>query len=304
VSATVHSRWLPFDYLVFGYSLLLVVVVLMLGRPLADYADELVFYLGTAVVAVICVYLIEEDSGGLRRLLRLGYPLLLFPFFYRMTGGTVHMLFPEFLDPQLTNFEAAILGVNPTLFIDQHLLNIVVDEFFSFCYFAYYLLVPIFFVATLFKGPRSVFVSSLTAVCATFFVSYLLFILFPLEGPRYHFAGSYLHELNSIVFYPLTRLVIDKGAIHGGCMPSSHFAVALVILLYCFRHYRRTAWWLLPLVAGLAVGTVWGRFHYVSDVVAGGAIGAVVTVAVWRRERTSKQRDVVVTQTLAGSHVS
>ncbi len=39
---------------------------------------------------------------------------------------------------------------------------------------------------------------------------------------------------------------------------------------------------LLPINLGLAIGTVWGRFHYVSDVVAGGLIGLAFVLVVWK----------------------
>ncbi len=65
-------------------------------------------------------------------------------------------------------------------------------------------------------------------------------------------------------------------------MPSTHFGVALVVLIYTFKYYRNIAWLLLPIVIGLAVGTVWGRFHYVSDVVVGGLIGVLTLLIVWK----------------------
>ena len=65
-------------------------------------------------------------------------------------------------------------------------------------------------------------------------------------------------------------------------MPSSHVGVALVILMYSFRQSRTTGWLLLPLNVGLALGTVWGRFHYVSDVIVGAGLGAMCTLLVWR----------------------
>ena len=80
----------------------------------------------------------------------------------------------------------------------------------------------------------------------------------------------------------MVEYVIANGAVRGGCMPSTHFGIALVILLYCFRYYRKAAWWLLPAVIGLGIGTVWGRFHYVSDVIVGGLIGLAVTFSVWK----------------------
>ena len=57
-------------------------------------------------------------------------------------------------------------------------------------------------------------------------------------------------------------------------MPSSHVAEALVVMLCAIRWYGRKAYFLVAVVAALALGTIYGRFHYVTDVVIGVVIGA------------------------------
>jgi membrane-associated phospholipid phosphatase len=57
--------------------------------------------------------------------------------------------------------------------------------------------------------------------------------------------------------------------LHGGCMPSSHVAVATVVFVFAYKYTRRLFYFLGPLILSLFVGTVWGRFHYLSDVIAG-----------------------------------
>ncbi len=275
-------RWYPFDWLIVGYSLLMVVVILLLGRPLGKYLDEVAFYLVAALFSVAIVSLIDEDTSRLAAGVRLLYPVFLFTFFYRATGGLMFLLFDRFFDAQLTAFELSIFGVNPTLYIDRHWLNPIVTEILSFCYFCYYFMIPVFVIMLFVKKHYETVKSFLTATCLTFFLSYLLFFLYPIEGPRWHFAGQYLNSVTGPVFRPLVEMVIAKGAVRGGCMPSSHFGVALVILMYTFRYYRRVGWWLAPLVFGLAAGTVWGRFHYVSDVVVGGVLGLLSVLLTWR----------------------
>jgi membrane-associated phospholipid phosphatase len=139
-------------------------------------------------------------------------------------------------------------------------------------YFSYYLIVP--------RGPLILWARQKTAdfqlvvlsVSLGFFMSYVLFLLYPVEGPRYHIPHLHPPAAEGPLFYQLVKFVIDKGAIHGGCMPSSHVAVAVLVLMCLFRGARTWFWILLPFVLGLAVGTVYGRFHYVSDVIVGLAI--------------------------------
>lgn len=268
----------PFEWLVLGYSTLMITLLAIFGRPLTYHADEFGFYVGVTLLTLAMALTVDDKSGRWRALIRLGYLAVLFTFFYRNTGGLMDLLYDGFLDDQVVRFEAAVFGTNPTIYFDQNLLGTWINEIMSFSYFSYYFMIPVFLVAVFLRGDYEVLKQSLTAISLTFFASYLLFILYPVEGPRWYFAEEYLNSIEGPLFRPLVEYVINNGAVRGGAMPSSHTGVAIVILMFCFRFYRRAAWWMLPLVVGLAAGTVWGRFHYVSDVIVGAAIAIVATV--------------------------
>ena len=272
----------PVDWMVIGYSLLMVVIIALLGRPLTHYADEIVFYAAMATLALLIVRYVDETNGRWHAFLRLLYPAMMITFFYRATGGQIFLLFDRFFDYQVVAWEQSLLGMEPTLFIDKYLLNTWSTEILSFCYFCYYLMFPCFLIALFLRREHRIIREFLAAAGLTFFVSYLLFWLYPVEGPRWHFADQYLHGIEGPVFRPLVEFVINNAAVRGGAIPSSHTGVALIVMLFCFRYYRRVGWLLLPVVVGLAAGTVWGRFHYLSDVILGAAIGALAVWLIWR----------------------
>ncbi len=277
-----HRAFFLFDKIVIGYCLLMDLLILILARPLGSYYDEFMFYAGMATIAFMIARLIDPDRNRLALFVRLLYPAIMYTFFYRETGHLMFLVHTQFFDNQLTAFEASIFGLNPTLYIDRHLLTTWLTEIFSASYFSYYLMIPVFLIALYIKRRSEILINFMAASTLTFFLSYIMFFLYPIEGPRWHFADQYAHQISGPVFRHLVEYVMANGAVRGGCMPSTHFGIALVILLYCFRFYPKTGWWLSIAVAGLAIGTVWGRFHYVSDVAVGGLIGLVVTLAVWR----------------------
>lgn len=270
-----------YDKIILWYCLLTLCAILFLGRPLSQYYGELVFYISMAGITVLIVALVDEHKNSWRRIVRLVYPVIMFTFFYTATGGLMFLLFDKFYDFQLTGFEKALFGFNPTLYIDQNLLNVWLNEIFSFCYFLYYFMIPGFVIFVLIKKNYSLLKSFMSATCLAFFASYWLFFLYPIEGPRYHFVNLFQNKIEGPVFRQLVEMVIANGAVRGGCMPSSHFGVALVILLYCYKYYRKIAYGLTPIVIGLAIGTFWGRFHYVSDVIVGGTIGLIAVIIIW-----------------------
>ncbi len=51
--------------------------------------------------------------------------------------------------------------------------------------------------------------------------------------------------------------------------PSGHTMMTTVVLLVAFRRERRIFWILLPFAVGLILSTVYCRYHYVVDVLAG-----------------------------------
>jgi membrane-associated phospholipid phosphatase len=143
-------------------------------------------------------------------------------------------------------------------------------------YFSYYFLIGVPLLV-LFVKRRDRDAAQLTwALSLAFFVSYLGFIIYPVQGPRFEFAGIYQHDLEGFLFVPLVGALMKTAAIHGGCMPSSHVAAALVSLFYLFKFNRRWGRVCVIPVTLLCLGTVWGRFHYLSDVVVGTLIAAIV----------------------------
>lgn len=277
-----RPRLYPFDILLIGYCLLMVVLILFFGRPFNEYFDEISVYLSMAAIVAVIVRFVDESLSPVHRFVRLLYPMLLFTLMYRETGGMMFLIFDRFFDPQIVAFESRLLGLEPTLFIDRHLLSTWLTELFSACYLSYYFMIPGFLIPLFFLNQTRIIRRSLTAMSMTFFISFLMFSIFPVEGPRYHFAGQYLHTVEGPLFRRMVSGVIDLAAVRGGCMPSSHVGVALVVLAYTFKVSRKAGWLLLPINLGLAIGTVWGRFHYVSDVLVGAAIGLG---AVWFVEK-------------------
>ncbi|PWB76405.1 hypothetical protein C3F09_00095 [candidate division GN15 bacterium] len=297
---------LPYDYLVIGYCLFMTLLILAVGRPLGNYTYEIIFYSSMAAVAALVIRYVGEAPTGWRRFIRLLYPALMFTFFYRATSGTMFLLFDRFFDSSLVSFEYSVLGFEPSLVIDRSYLSPFLNELFSAGYFAYYLMIPALLVYLYLKRKDELIRRFLTAACIAFFVSYFLFFLYPIEGPRYYLAGQYLHPIEGPFFRKLVNIAIDRGAVHGGCMPSSHVAVGLIVLAYTFKISRKIGWLLVPVVIGLAIGTVWGRFHYASDVVVGALIGVGAIILVDRRyDRWIKRRpNPVAYHSLGVEHVS
>jgi len=277
-------RFNPVDKVVLANLLYITLLVTFFGRPISSFSG---IYTGNTIVALAILALVRWAPPGRSRLtdiLRAGYPALLFGYFYQQTGGLMHLFYPEFLDGSLTGWEAQVFGANITVWLDRHFLGqgaitTLVTEVLSGCYFGYYLLMPAVVIPLLALKRYRQLGEILTAASITFAVSFNLFWFYPIEGPRWHFASVYTHDITGPVFRSMVQFVIKNGAVHGGAMPSTHTGVALVFLVYLYRFYRRWFYVTLPIVIGIALGAVYGRFHYISDIIVGAAI-ATACIAV------------------------
>lgn len=285
---TFLSRMLPFDHLTILYCWIIIILTINFGRPLARYGDILIVHAAAIVGVTLLVRFISPAANPLARFLRLLYPVIMMLFFYQACAKMVHFLFPDFFDHQVMALESILWGGDLSLWLDGR-TGVVVTEILSAGYFSYYFLIPGLAIVLFVHGRTDDIKRFMTATCLTFFVSYLTFIAYPVEGPRFYFAGQYTTDLVGPIFRPLVTMVIDQGAIHGGAMPSSHVAEALVVLIFALRAYGRKASFLVPVVIALALGTVQGRFHYITDVVVGAAIGALAAWAAVRWYPSEKE---------------
>lgn len=281
---TAKSSWqfFPHDLIVLAYTALMVLLIILFGEPTGIHSGPLIFYLGVIALTLLIVRYFPEGDSRWWAFIRIGYPALLFTFFYRTTGGLMTLFHHRFFDAKVTALETSIFGVSPSLYIDQHLTGWRwLNELLSFGYFSYYFMILGLLLLILFRRQYRVMASTVTALCTAFFISYLVFVLYPVESPRWFYAAHYIEPIHGWIFRSAVVRVIGQAGLHGGGMPSSHVGVALVIMFYSLRYYYKFGLALIPLNILLAAGTMWGRFHYLSDVVTGIMVGIVPVLIVW-----------------------
>ena len=275
----------PIDVLTLGYNSSIILLLLAFGHNIDNWKFLLFYNLLITAVILFIVYTFSHASNW-QKFIRYFYPMILFTFLYEETASLVHIIFPQWFDYQIIALEKKLLGVYPTVWFER-IVSVPLNEVMMLSYFSYYFLFPILGIALYLKKEYKLFNQFLFTIAVAFYISYLGFLLYPVEGPRYALSNFHTLELQGPLFTPLAKWVIDLGGIHGGCMPSSHVAVALVVLIFAFRHHKRLFYILSPFILTLSVGTVYCRFHYATDVVTGIGVGLV---ALWLTDRMDKKK--------------
>ena len=206
------------------------------------------------------------------------YPVALIPTTYKELSYLIPLIHPRDFDPQLAAIDLRVFGVHPSVWLER-LTHPAITEVLQLVYATYYFL-PIVVGAVLWRQRRFLEYRFWVFVVAFgFFVSYLGYISIPATGPRF------LPSINDAQTFPLTgvwlfqslRETLDHAeGITRDCFPSGHTEVTLLVLFYARRFHRRTFQFLLPIGSALIASTVYLRYHYVIDVIAGAVIAAAV----------------------------
>lgn len=258
-------------------------------------------YIGIRIVLGGCIIILNCWVGGMKqpklfwRLLRDWYTPLFFIYYYEETEPLNQLVIPLYfdvvstrwadifvgrmswmwqrrlyLDPFLEYWDGLILGFQPAVEFSRRFSSAWFSEIMHLGYFSYYILIPMLGAPLWFKWRQKEFDTFILKIAITMLCCYVFFIVFPTAGPKSYFPGANDRgDLNGYLFKWLMDIILAYGGISNGAFPSSHVAMATVILL-CARKYERFIFRImLPLVILLYISTVYLREHYFVDVPAG-----------------------------------
>ena len=216
-------------------------------------------------------------------------PVIFFWWAYTWAGHTLGLFYPSdySLDPLLIRVEQRWLG-QPSLWWARSGSPWLTELFHGF-YVSYYLYTPVLGIALYAQGRFREFEAMAFAVIFGYAVGYSLSALVPVWGPRWGLVTARLLEGSEQKMrgYRITRAVnsiMYGGVAHkGAAMPSTHSSTAVVFLVWCSRLWGIEGGVLAGIVVvGMGVGSVYGRYHYVADVLCGAALGAL---SIWLADR-------------------
>jgi membrane-associated phospholipid phosphatase len=259
-----------------GLTLLAMVFAGRLVRPVFVIGVNLLFialYVGSLLV------LRRLRRRELRFLVRTGTVQLTFIQIYQ-TCNYLQLLFFGWQDDRVLAWEQALFGVQPVVAV-QRLYSVPVTEWMLFVYVVYVLLYPVLAAIIFFKHGEEANEDYLFQLGLVNLLCGIGFILFPVAGPMYW------QKVRSLLTTPLASGPFGAAAewirvyIHqaGGSIPSAHCAVATVMWFMARKYTKRGFLWLAPIILSLYVSTVYGRFHYVSDSIAGVAAAGLCLLA-------------------------
>ena len=236
---------------------------------------------GAIMAAAFAIIRLDDafDSKVIR-FFRYWYQPITYAFFYEAACSLNHVLIPHNLDPFFQHLDRMLFGMQPSVTLARAIPAKPVAEFMYISYFSYYLLIPILGFS-FYCGNRRLFPGFLLRISAVFYVCYAFFVLLPVIGPE----AMGVVPPPGYIFHDIMAFIYKHGEIGGGSFPSSHVAIALTVTLIAAKHRPRIfRCFFLPDVVLLSVSTVFLRYHYVVDIVAGIATTLLILALVDRWE--------------------
>jgi membrane-associated phospholipid phosphatase len=263
------------DVITCGY----LVIIGLLATIFAERIPQWWWYPLTHAMLILALGLfllrLPPKPTGWVRLVRWWYPALLIPFIFSELQYLVHPINPVDIDAQLVAIDYALFGVHPTVWFERFTMPWV-TEYMQLAYVTFYFL-PFILCAPLYRqGQFLAFRVSLCALLLSYYVSYLLYFLTPARGPRFYLDAYHTLPLTGLwLTTPLQDTLDALEGIQWDAFPSGHTAIAVIVLVMAARYQRRLFYPLLVITVSLMISTVYLRYHYVIDVIAG------VLLAIW-----------------------
>jgi len=262
--------------------LLLSLTNLLFSALVPRWALIVLLNVSLMVIVLVLISSARRSPSALLSFLRDWYPvpvtLIVFKELYLM----VHPINPHDFDAVFIVIDRWIFGVDPTQWLEQWTTPIL-TEVMQFCYSMFYFLFLIAAIEYYQKHRVEEFRYGMFVILYGFYLSYVFYFIFPAVGPRFTlhnfettnadlpgvFMTNALREfLNSAESIPHNAANPVNFA-QRDVFPSGHTQLTLVLIFLAYQSRLKSRHFILAVGVLLVISTVYLRYHYVIDVIAG-----------------------------------
>jgi membrane-associated phospholipid phosphatase len=276
-------EWVTISYLVWLNTLLI-----FFHQNVAHATRHFAIHAAIAIGIVCLVRAAADSRSEVVRFARHWYPLPLYIFLFEELQGLVHIIYPGWFDRWFIEFDYNFAGVHPSVWLARF-SNPALNDFMQFAYMTYFLYLVVLPAILYSQRERLAYWTVMVSTAIAHYSVYVIAVLLPVESPYHALASLQSKPLTGGYFTATIDLIERFGRVHGAAFPSAHVAGSMVAILASWRYRRWLFWICLPFFVSMCVATVYGRYHYVADVLAGLAVGAcgfVIGESLMRRKHS------------------
>jgi hypothetical protein len=187
------------------------------------------------------------------------------------------------LDQKLYELDLWLFNYEPAMAWDRYVTP-ATTSWFAFFYFGYFLLMAVHVIPLVFFGRKKQIVGEFTfGILLVFSIGHSLYMVVPGYGPYRAMADAFQNQFPEGLWYRLTMDAVRSSGALMDIFPSLHTGAPTVLALFSYRNRKelpyRYTW---PIVtfctANIIIATMFLRWHYLIDVVAGFSIAVTIVL--------------------------
>lgn len=268
-------RLWPVDKVMLVYLSVTALLMVAANQKIEGYG----WWLGLHALAAAFIFLAARgDKSWAGWILHYWYPLLYVPACYKEMRVLIEALWSHDLDATLARMDFAIWRVNPTVWLER-VHHPLLTEVLQIVYTLFGpAIIVIGFLFFIFR-PLAEYRHFVFLIVLGFLLSYIGYLLVPARGPRFELRELHHVELQGRWLFQSLRDNLDalEGP-HRDCFPSGHTALTIIAWWCCRRLWGWFFYGFTIFMLAQIFSTVYLRYHYTVDVMAGVVLAAAVLI--------------------------
>jgi membrane-associated phospholipid phosphatase len=195
--------------------------------------------------------------------------LVILLMYYTLWGDATLLMVTTDRDHALMGLEQRLFGFQASIVL-QRIISPGLTSWMTLAYFYHLINIPLVACFLYVCRPHARFREMMSGIMVVSFLGMMGYLLVPAIGPLYTLRNQYTVPLHqSLGLFNQEVDFMDFARIRRDVFPSMHVAISLVVWLYAYRNSKKLFWLLSPLILSLWFSTLYLRYHYLVDVVAG-----------------------------------
>jgi len=275
----------PADLVSIGFLTFITALNLIFHERVEQWLMLVVVNIAVIALIVVLAWGAETKKTRLLTGLHRWYCYFIIIFIFKEIYLMVRPIHPVDYDHFFISIDRMMFGVNPTEWMAQF-ANPILTEILQLAYFSYYILFIVLGVELYRRHAIEDFDKAAFLIVYGFYLSYLGYFALPGVGPRFtlHEFASLGTELPGVFLTEYLRAFINAGesiplshpnpveVVQRDVFPSGHTQLTIIVMTLGLRYKLKARWFLLLSGSLLIVATVYLRYHYVIDLIAGAVL--------------------------------
>jgi membrane-associated phospholipid phosphatase len=255
------NRWWPVDKVILAYFAVVTVIEIVYWQPVLIAAH--------VAAAALLLLAIRFPGSRTSQVFHHWYPLPYVGACYKEMAILIPIVRTWTADESLARLDFQLWGVHPAVWLER-LQSPIVVEILQVCYSMFVPAVLLVAVLLWRSGHLVEFRQYAFLIALGFLVSYLGYILVPARGPRFLLASLQTREIHGLWIAEALRVLNDRlESAHYDCFPSGHTEVTILAWWGSRSISRNLSRAMSVYVLSVVLATVYLRYHYTVDVLAG-----------------------------------